>query len=99
MSPANATTLTPSARVRVPEHVVFRSFAAETVVLNLDTGLYHGLNRTAGLLLERLDVGRSVAEAALGVATEFGQPADEVERDCVELCRELHERGLIELVP
>ena len=85
MSPANATTLTPSARVRVPEHVVFRSFAAETVVLNLDTGLYHGLNRTAGLLLERLDVGRSVAE--------------EVERDCVELCRELHERGLIELVP
>ena len=32
--------------VRVPEHVVYRDFAEQTVVLNLRTGRYHGLNET-----------------------------------------------------
>ena len=36
---------TPAAlSARIPQHVVFRGFATETVVLNLETGKYHGLN-------------------------------------------------------
>ena len=30
-------------RLRVPEHVVYRSFGEETVVVNLRSGKYHGL--------------------------------------------------------
>ena len=42
-------------KARVPENVVHRQFAAETVILNLDTGLYHGLNVTGGRMMEVLD--------------------------------------------
>ena len=34
-------------RVVVPENVVLRAFEAQTLLLNLDTGTYHGLNDTA----------------------------------------------------
>ena len=31
------------AAIRLPDHVVFRRFPAETVLLNLQTGHYHGV--------------------------------------------------------
>ena len=40
--------------VRIPKHVVFRSFGSETVLLNLSTGQYHGLRGTGGRMLEVL---------------------------------------------
>ena len=85
------------ARVAVPEHVVHREFAEETIVLNLQTGQYHGLNATAGRMLAALDPGTTVGDAVGSLAAEFGQPADTVRRDLVDLCRNLGERGLIEL--
>ncbi len=84
-------------RVRRPEHVVYRSFAAETVVLNLDTGQYHGLNVTAGRMLEVLDEVGSVQEAATRIARDYGQPLTSVEEDLCALCASLAERGLIEV--
>jgi hypothetical protein len=82
-------------RVRVPEHVVYRDFADETVILNLESGMYHGLNATAAKMLETLDSGVPVGEAIESMATEFGQPRDVIERDVLALCQALGERGLI----
>jgi hypothetical protein len=84
------------ARYRVPDHVVHRSFPAETVVLNLQTGKYHGLNPTAGRMLETLDRLGSVDEAAAVLAGEYGQPLDTVRADLAAFCSDLIERGLIE---
>jgi coenzyme PQQ synthesis protein D (PqqD) len=84
-----------SARVRVPEHVVYRDFADETVILNLDSGKYHGLNRTAARMVETLDSAASVRSAVDSLAAEFEQPREVVERDVLALCRSLEERGLI----
>jgi coenzyme PQQ synthesis protein D (PqqD) len=84
-----------SGRVRVREHVVYRDFADETVILNLESGMYHGLNTTAAKMLETLDSGVPVSEAIDSLATEFGQPRDVIERDVLALCRALVERGLI----
>jgi hypothetical protein len=85
-----------SAAVTVPAHVVYRAFPSETVVLNLNTGKYHGLNPTAGHMLEAMDGARSLADAATVVATEYGVDRDVVERDMCGLCRRLLERGLVE---
>jgi hypothetical protein len=85
-----------AARVRVPEHVVYRDFADETVILNLDTGMYHGLNGTAAKMLETLSSRDSVGDAVAVLAAEFGQPEDVIRRDALALCRSLAERGLIE---
>lgn len=40
-------------QARVPRHVVYRDFVNETVVLNLETGTYHGLNRPNARCRER----------------------------------------------
>ena len=85
-------------RFTVPDHVVHRSFAAETVVLNLRTGGYHGLNPVAGRMLEVLEETGEPREAAARVAAEYGVEIARVEADAEKLCTDLLERGLIERV-
>ena len=87
-----------SKRARVPEHVVHRQFAEETVILNLKTGYYHGLNVTGGRMLEVLGAAPTVGEAARRIATEYEQPLDLIEADLAEFCLALVERELLELL-
>ena len=82
--------------ITVPQNVVFRTFPAETVVLNLQTGKYHGLNPTAGRMLEVLAESTSVGAAISALAAEYDRPAAGVEQDVQDLCRSLLDRGLIE---
>jgi hypothetical protein len=84
-----------ASRVRVPEHVVYRDFPEETVMLNLESGMYHGLNQTAALMVTRLQESASVATAIDSLAAEFQQPRERIEQDVLSLCRTLDERGLI----
>jgi hypothetical protein len=86
-----------AARVTVPAHVVYRAFVAETVVLNLETGKYHGLNPIGGRMIAALEKSATVREAAASIATEYEQPVDAVAADVCEFCRDLHSRGLIEV--
>lgn len=86
-----------SAKLRVPKHVVYRGFPTETVVLNLQSGKYHGLNPTAGRMLQALERADSLHDAALAVAIDHDQPLEVVEGDLCELCGLLLERGLIEI--
>jgi hypothetical protein len=84
-------------RVVLPEHVVHRGFAQETIVLNLRTGLYHGLNATAGHMLETITSSPSLAAAAEQLAQEYGEPVDRVRQDLVGLVNDLLERDLVEI--
>jgi len=88
-----------AARLRVPEHVVYRDFVSETVVLNLETGRYHGLNPTGGRILDALERSDTVAEAAEKLASEYEQGQDQVEDDVLAFCSDLLTRGLVELRP
>jgi hypothetical protein len=87
-----------AARVRMPQHVVHRNFVAETVVLNLNTGQYHGLNPTAGRMLEVLDAAPSIGAAVPELAREYGVEQEQIQDDLIALCQGLLERGLIEIV-
>jgi hypothetical protein len=98
MAPGSNSVIDTTTKVRLPRHVVYRPFAAETVVLNLETGLYHGLNSSAGTMLAALERLPTVAEAAKLLADRYDVPAEQIERDLLELCSELLSRGLIELV-
>jgi hypothetical protein len=80
----------------VPQHVVHRAFAAETVVLNLNTGSYHGLNPVAGRILEVLEETGDPHAAVDRVAAEWAVEHERVNDDAIHLCADLLERGLIE---
>ena len=86
-----------SASVSVPKHVVYRAFAGETVILNLETGKYHGLNVTGGRMLRLLDGAESIADAASAFARDYGKALSEVEDDIRSFCARLCERGLIDI--
>jgi Coenzyme PQQ synthesis protein D (PqqD) len=86
------------AHIRLPQHVVHRSFVAETVILNLRTGKYHGLNATAGRILDGLEQGHTPREVAAAIAREYNLGEDEVRVDVVTLCHGLLERSLIEIM-
>ena len=85
------------ATVKVPGHIVFRSFPAETVVLNLDSGTYHGLNHTGGRMLELLEQKGSVKDVASKLATEYEKPLGEIQVDLCRFCQDLLDRGVLEL--
>jgi hypothetical protein len=85
-----------ASKFTVPHHVVYRSFPSETVILNLETGKYHGLNATAGRMLQALETSGSARVAAARLAKTFEMPLSVVEQDLCGLCRSLLERGLIE---
>jgi hypothetical protein len=82
-------------KLRVPEHVVRRQFGPQTVILNLETGYYHGLNTTGGRILDVIEETNDPKEAARRVAEEFDAPIDVVTGDVDRLCSELVERGLL----
>jgi Coenzyme PQQ synthesis protein D (PqqD) len=88
-----------SMRAHIPTHIVYRGFPHETVVLNLETGLYHGLNAVAGDMLTALERSDSVGAAAARLAADYDQPLERVTADLTELCQGLVERGLIRLEP
>ena len=81
----------------MPQHVVYRTFPSETVVLNLQTGRYHGLNVTAGRMLMALEASASVREAVGVLARSYGEDLLLVRRDVCELCWALLDRGLVEI--
>ncbi len=86
-------------RVAMPQTVVHRDFVHETVVLNLETGLYHGLNPTAGRMLDALVEHSLVADAAAQLAAEFQMPLEDIQQDLCELCAGLVSRGLLVIQP
>jgi hypothetical protein len=85
------------ATVRVPNSVVHRAFPAETIVLDLESGVYHGLNHVAGRMLELLEELGRVRSVADRLAEEYDHPPARIQRDLCRLCEDLFERGLIEL--
>jgi hypothetical protein len=84
----------------VPEGVVHRDFEAETLLLNLGTGTYHGVNVTGRRILALLrETGGDIRMSVERLAGEHGVPVAQIAGDVAEFCAELAQRGLLELSP
>jgi hypothetical protein len=84
-------------RITIPDHVVRRRFAEESIALNLTTGQYHGLNETAAAMLDALATGMSPSQVVADISARAGVPAERVEADLVALLHALAERKLVEV--
>ena len=82
-------------RVAIHEDAVFRELDGEAVVLQLDAGMYFGLDPIGTRLWQLIEVHgilRPVFEAAL---TEFDVAPDILERDLLDLVSTLAEKRLV----
>jgi hypothetical protein len=87
-----------SSRAVVPPHVVHRTFAQETVLLNIRTGQYYGIDRIGGRFFEVIVEEPHLDRASAALAEEYGQPLERVQADLAAFVAELEQRGLLELV-
>ena len=62
-------------RFSLPEHVVIRSFVSETILLDVDNGLYYRLDATRGAMLECLLETGAVTESSRALSQPDGAPA------------------------
>ncbi len=84
-------------KVTVPRHVVHRSFASETVLLNVQTGHYHGMDAIGGRFFDTLVGAGTIGDAASALAAEYEQPEERIQEDMAKFCAEMRDLGLIEL--
>jgi hypothetical protein len=77
--------------------VAWRAFPTETVLLNLQTGRYHGLNLSGGRMFEVLSECGDLHRTAARLAEEVGEPLETVTEDLHHLCVDLIDRGLLEV--
>jgi hypothetical protein len=84
-------------RAVVPPHVVFRVLVSETVLLNIDTGQYHGMDETGSRFFEVLHESADLEAAVEVLLKEFSAPRERIRADLIGYCSDLVDRGLVEL--
>jgi hypothetical protein len=82
-------------RVTIHQDAVFRELDGEAVILQLEAGMYYGLDPVGTRLWQLIEAHgqlRPVLDAAL---QEFDVPSDVLERDLIELVSRLAEKQLV----
>lgn len=72
--------------------------SGETIVMMLDTGLYHGFNTIATLIWGKIASPRRIADLCSELEAEFPDHRDQVAPDVLEFLGMLADRKLIRIV-
>ena len=91
-------TLSFTARISVPEQVLVRSFEHESVILNLQSECYHGLDIVGTRIWNILIQSKSIQEAYESLLSEYDADPAILRQDLIVFIEELTKRGLLELV-
>lgn len=85
----------PSTRFAVPDHVLVREVGGESVLLNLQSETYFGLDETGTRIWSALTRYPSVEEACRALVEEFDVEPQRLAGDVAELAGTLVEKGLL----
>lgn len=83
------------AKVQVSDDVVARQVGEETMLLDLGSGKYFGLNPVGGRFWQLLEDGQSAAQARDTLLDEFAVEQEQLDGDLADLIDQLAEAGLI----
>jgi hypothetical protein len=86
------------AQVRIPEGILFKELAGDTVLLNLNTGVYFGLDSIGTRIWQLVQAGRSLSQILATLLDEFDVEPARCESDLSQLVTSLCEHGLLQLV-
>jgi hypothetical protein len=84
--------------VRIPDNVATRMIANETVLLNLDTGIYFGLDAVGTRFIELLESDGTLASAYRIMLEEYDVKPETLEADLLRLSDEMCSKGLLESI-
>ena len=79
------------------EHVVSRDLGGESVLLNLDSGQYYGLDEVGGRIWSLLAECQQLRIVHQQLVQEYDVEPAEAERDLLRIVRELNEHGLVQI--
>jgi len=77
------------------EDVVAREVGDETMLLDLATGTYYGLNAVGGRFWQLLEEGKTPAQARDALLEEFEVEPPVLDRDLEALLADLADKGLV----
>lgn len=87
-----------TARVTISERVVHQKVDDEVVLLNLDTGVYHGLGPTGTRVWELLLAEERLQRVFERMLTEYDVAAGQLQDDILRLVKELETHNLVTVV-
>jgi len=82
-------------KVTIPAQVMARQVGDETVILDLASGTYFGLDPVGARIWQLMGEGKTLSEICDTMLDEYEVTRDALERDVIELAQELSARGLV----
>lgn len=90
--------ITPDSRVQIREgDVLFQELQGETVLLNLTTGVYLGLNPIGTRIWRLMESKQSLREVLDAMLQEYDVPEEQLTGDVVSLVDKMRAHGLVEV--
>lgn len=83
-------------QLSVPPQVMSRLVGNETVLLDLSSGIYFGLDGVGKRIWETVADGRSLKETVTVITAEFEVDETQAQSDLIQFVGDLVERGLLE---
>jgi hypothetical protein len=90
--------LTLKDHLRIPDRIASRTIGDETILLNLDSGTYFGLDAVGSRFLELLAQNSDIAVAYRTMLDEFDVAPEVLEADLIRLSDEMRSKGLVEII-
>jgi len=84
-----------SEKVSIPAQVMARQVGDETVILDLASGTYFGLDAVGARIWQLMGEGKTLAEICEVMLAEYDVESQRLEADVLSLAVELLERGLV----
>jgi hypothetical protein len=84
-------------KVTIPAQVMARQVGEETVILDLASGTYFGLDPVGGRIWQSMSEGRTLAEVCAAMLAEYEVTPEDIERDVLRLAEELRAKQLIDI--
>lgn len=81
--------------VSIPPQVMARTVGEETVLLDLASGTYFGLDPVGTRIWQLISEGKTVAAVCDNMLAEFDVSRDTLEADVMHLLDELRDKGLV----
>ena len=79
----------------IPPQVMSRVVGDDTVLLDLKSGMYFGVDGVAKRIWESISEGRSLGETAEVIASEYEVDEAQAQADVLKFVTDLVERGLL----